>query len=112
MSLPLPKRVADADVSDARVRALWHTRAARPGRRVPTVGFDGRRVLTLESRRSPELALLVMNYGGTPVVAPALREVPLESNEQVLVFAEHVIRRRFGITCRVPEIDTGVPSAA
>ena len=26
--------------------------------------FDGRRVLTLESRRSPELALLVMNYGG------------------------------------------------
>jgi uroporphyrinogen-III synthase len=54
-------------------------------------------VLTLESRRSPELALLVMNYGGTPVVAPALREVPLESNDQVLVFAEDVIRQRFGM---------------
>ena len=79
MSLPSPKR------------------AARPGRRAPAVGFDGRRVLTLESRRAPELALLVMNYGGTPVVAPALREVPLESNEQVLVFAENVIRQRFGL---------------
>jgi uroporphyrinogen-III synthase len=88
---------ADAEVSEDRVRAIWHERAARPGRRVPTVGFDGRRVLTLESRRSPELALLVMNYGGTPVVAPALREVPLESNDQVLVFAEDVIRQRFGM---------------
>jgi uroporphyrinogen-III synthase len=91
------KSPADAEVSEDRVRAIWRERAARPGHRVPAGGFDGRRVLTLESRRSPELALLVMNYGGRPVVAPALREVPLESNDQVLVFAEHVIRQRFGM---------------
>jgi len=30
-----------------------------------------------------------------PVVAPSLREVPIESNDQVLVFAEDVIRQRF-----------------
>jgi uroporphyrinogen-III synthase len=66
------------------VRALWEQRASRPGRSAPAISLDGRRVLTLESRRSPELALLVMNYGGTPVVAPSLREVPLESNHQAL----------------------------
>ena len=54
-------------------------------------------MLTLESRRSPELALLVMNYGGTPVVAPSLREVPLESNHQALTFAEDLIQQRFGM---------------
>jgi len=60
-------------------------------------GFGGRTVLTLESRRAPELALLVINYGGTPVVAPSVREVPLESNEHVLTFADDVIARRFGM---------------
>jgi len=60
-------------------------------------GFGGRTVLTLESRRAPELALLVINYGGTPVVAPSVREVPLESNEHVLTFADEVIARRFGM---------------
>jgi uroporphyrinogen-III synthase len=54
-------------------------------------------VLTLESRRSPELALLVMNYGGTPVIAPSLREVPLESNRQALTFADELLRKRFGM---------------
>jgi len=60
-------------------------------------GFGGRTVLTLESRRAPELALLVLNYGGMPVVAPSVREVPLESNEHVLTFADDVIARRFGM---------------
>jgi uroporphyrinogen-III synthase len=54
-------------------------------------------VLTLESRRSPELALLVMNYGGTPILAPSLSEIPLESNDQVLAFAEAVLQHRFDI---------------
>ena len=44
-------------------------------------GFRGRRVLTLESRRAVELAALIRTYGGQPIVAPALREVPLEPSE-------------------------------
>ena len=80
-----------------RVLAIWQQRAGRAGRTAPAASFDGRRVLTLESRRSPELALLVMNYGGTPVVAPSLREVPLESNHQALAFAEDLIQHRFGM---------------
>lgn len=49
--------------------------------------FAGLRVLTLESRRSAEIASVIATYGGTPIVAPALREVPLESNAEALAFA-------------------------
>ena len=38
------------------------------------------------------MAALVETYGGTPIVAPALREVPLESNPQAMAFAEALIR--------------------
>jgi uroporphyrinogen-III synthase len=50
-------------------------------------GFAGLRVLTLESRRAPEMAKLISNCGGLPVVAPSMREVPLESNTRALEFA-------------------------
>ena len=38
--------------------------------------LDGARVGLLESRMSRELAELVRRLGGTPVVAPSVREVP------------------------------------
>jgi uroporphyrinogen-III synthase len=91
--VPVP---ADQDDPGAdRVRSIWQQRAERPGRGAPAVSLGGRSVLTLESRRSPELALLVMNYGGTPIVAPSLQEVRLESNTQVVEFARGVIAKRF-----------------
>ena len=43
-------------------------------------GFDGLRVLSLESRRGAEMGRLIETYGGEAVVAPSMREVPLESN--------------------------------
>lgn len=49
--------------------------------------FAGLRVLSLESRRAPEMAKLISNFGGHPVVAPSMREVPLEENAQALDFA-------------------------
>ena len=77
MSQPRPKPIPETistrapfDAAVERVRDVWEQRASRPGRHQPTVSLGGRRVLTLESRRSPELALLVLNYGGTPVIAP------------------------------------------
>ena len=54
--------------------------------------FAGLRVLALESRRSTEVASLISTYGGTPIVAPALREVPLESNTEALAFAAALLR--------------------
>src|ERR1700722_14789040 len=50
-------------------------------------GFAGLRVLSLESRRAPEMAKLIANYGGQAMVAPSMREVPLESNTEALAFA-------------------------
>jgi uroporphyrinogen-III synthase len=49
-------------------------------------GLHGLRVLTLESRRAKEMAKLIENHGGRAVVAPSMREVPLESNTEALIF--------------------------
>ena len=55
-----------------------------------TQGFSGLRVLALESRRAAEIEKLIRAAGGEAVVAPAMREVPLESNHEALQFAEHL----------------------
>jgi uroporphyrinogen-III synthase len=57
-----------------------------------TPSFGGLRVLALESRRAPEIATLIRNSGGEPLVAPALREVPLDSNAEALAFDESLRR--------------------
>jgi len=60
-------------------------------------GFAGSRVLALESRRAPELSKLISSYGGLPIVAPAMREVPLESNTEALAFATRLFAGEFDI---------------
>ncbi len=57
---------------------------------MPLKNFDGRRVLSLESRRSAELARLIEIYRGVPFSAPAMREVPLEENEETLQFSREL----------------------
>jgi uroporphyrinogen-III synthase len=61
---------------------------------MPSQGFSGLRVLSLESRRAQEMAKLIANSGGQPVVAPSMREVPLDSNTQALEFAAAVMEDR------------------
>ena len=55
-------------------------------------GFDGRRVLAFESRRATEIDALIRSYGGAPIVAPAIREIPIESGAGVLAFADRLER--------------------
>jgi uroporphyrinogen-III synthase len=50
-------------------------------------GLAGLRVLSLESRRAAEMTKLIESYGGQAIVAPSMREVPLESNAEALEFA-------------------------
>ncbi len=64
---------------------------------MPSATFGGLRVLSLESRRAQEIAKLIANYGGEPVVAPALREVPLASNTQAIEFADGLLRGEFNL---------------
>ena len=62
-----------------------------------TPTFDGLRVLAIESRRATEIDALIASHGGVAVVAPALREVPLDSNPEALAFAHALIRDEFDL---------------
>jgi uroporphyrinogen-III synthase len=57
--------------------------------------FDGLRVLSLESRRAEEMANLVRKQGGQPVLAPSMREVPLEENDQAFAFGQSLVSGEF-----------------
>lgn len=57
---------------------------------MPTTSFNGVSVLALESRRAREIAKLIENFGGAPIVAPSLREVALDSNQEALDFATNL----------------------
>jgi uroporphyrinogen-III synthase len=58
--------------------------------------FNGLRVLALESRHAKEIAKLIASYGGSPTLAPAVREVSLESHE-ALDFARNLIAGKFDL---------------
>ena len=62
---------------------------------MPVTNFHGLIVLTLESRRGQEMSRLIETYGGKPVHAPAMREVPLSSNPEALKFAEALFEGKF-----------------
>lgn len=49
------------------------------------------RVCSFESRRRKEMAALVSKLGGEPVVAPSMREIPLESSTDVLDFVSRLV---------------------
>ncbi len=54
-------------------------------------GFNGLRVVSFESRLANEAAALITKAGGVAIVAPALREAPLENNPQALAFARRLL---------------------
>lgn len=51
--------------------------------------LTGLTLLSFESRRATEMAELIRRFGGTPVSAPSMREVPLETSPE----AEEFLRR-------------------
>ena len=62
---------------------------------MPVTNFQGRTVLTLESRRGQEMSRLIETYGGKPLHAPAMREVPLSSNPEALKFGDALLEGKF-----------------
>ena len=56
-----------------------------------TRGFAGLTVVAFESRMADQMAALITRHGGNPLVAPALREIPLENNTEALDFAERLM---------------------
>ncbi|MDQ6734897.1 MAG: uroporphyrinogen-III synthase [Nitrospirota bacterium] len=51
-------------------------------------GFAGLRVAAFESRMAEEMRRLIERYGGQPLVAPSMQEVPLKDNSEVLQLGE------------------------
>jgi len=51
-------------------------------------GFGGLHVAAFESRMAEEMRRLIERYGGQPLVAPSMREVPLHDNSEVLQLGE------------------------
>jgi uroporphyrinogen-III synthase len=68
--------------------------------------LDNLRVLILESRRAKEMASIVSSYGGQPVAAPSMREVPLESNPEALAFADALERDEFDLVILLTGVGT------
>ncbi len=67
------------------------------GAQAKSGGLTGLRVLALESRRAAEMAKLIENYGGRAIVAPAMREVPLESNTEAIGFVRRLSEQGFDV---------------
>jgi uroporphyrinogen-III synthase len=69
-------------------------------------GFGGRTVLSLESRRSAEIATLIENCGGRAIVAPATREVPAESSADVSRFASSLLEGKIDLVIFLTGVGT------
>ena len=64
---------------------------------MPTVGFQGLKVLSLESRRAVEMSRLIETYGGHAIAAPSMREVPLAENKAAVDFARGLIAGHYDL---------------
>jgi uroporphyrinogen-III synthase len=60
-------------------------------------GFRGRTVLSFESRRSAEIAKLIENNGGKPMLAPATREVPAGAGPDISLFAAALLDHKLDL---------------
>ena len=73
-----------------------------------TKGFEGLQVVAFESRLADEMAHLIVHHGGRPMVAPSMREVPLDENREALAFGERLLAGE----CDVLILLTGVGTRA
>lgn len=53
-------------------------------------GFQGLTVAAFESRLAEAMRAMIARHGGTPLIAPALREVPLSEHHDALTFADRL----------------------
>src|SRR2546430_9201094 len=70
------------------------------------VGFAGLCVAAFESRMADQMRQLIERYGGRPLVAPSMREVPLEENADVLCFGERLLAGEFHMVILLTGVGT------
>src|SRR5713101_9325633 len=70
------------------------------------VGFAGLRVAAFESRMAEQMIQLIERHGGRPLVAPSMREVPLEQNSDVLQFGARLLAGEFAMVILLTGVGT------
>ncbi len=63
----------------------------------PVTGLTGLKVVFFESRLATAMADLISRQGGTPISAPAVREIPLAENREALEFARELLAGRIDL---------------
>lgn len=69
-------------------------------------GFSGIAVAAFESRMAVEMSRLIERYGGRPLVAPALRELPIQDNPTALRFGVRLIEGQVDVLVLMTGVGT------
>ncbi len=68
--------------------------------------FNGLKVTAFESRRASEIEKLILYHGGTPRIAPSMREVPLSESKEALRFAKDLLEGKFDMVILMTGVGT------
>jgi len=74
--------------------------------------LQGLRVVSFESRRAKEMAELIRRYGGDPIVAPSMREIPLSENHAALDLLPQLEAGKFDLLILMTGVGTRTLSEA
>jgi uroporphyrinogen-III synthase len=77
-----------------------------PNHQITKSTLSGLTVAAFESRMAAEMTRLIERYGGRPLVAPALREIPLDDNSAALKFGVRLTTERIDILILLTGIGT------
>jgi uroporphyrinogen-III synthase len=72
------------------------------------MSFAGLKVISFESRRAAEMAQLIRKQQGEPIVAPSMREAPIERNEEAFRFAERLFAGEFDMMILLTGVGTRI----
>lgn len=68
--------------------------------------FRGMTVVAFESRMAQEMTRLIERYGGQPLVAPSMQEMPVEDNPLAFEFGEALLAERFDLVVFLTGVGT------
>lgn len=63
-------------------------------------------VCSFESRRSEDMSALIERHGGVPVLAPSMREIPVDHNPVAVDFIQRAIRGEFDVLVLLTGVGT------
>jgi uroporphyrinogen-III synthase len=72
------------------------------------MSFAGLKVVAFESRRAAEIAQLIRKQQGEPIIAPSMREAPIERNDEAFQFAERLFAGEFDMIILLTGVGTRI----